>query len=132
MFAEFGRVVSLGLIGTMILAGCSLAVAVTTGMVDRRRQFALLRSAGMPVGRLRALVLLQAGVPLVSVAVASAVLGTLVAQAILVLANVPEVPLPDAGLPLTLGVSLLGAMVLVAMTLPALERLTRPEQMRLE
>ena len=46
VFEEFGRVVGLGLIGTLVLAGCSLAVAVTTSVLERRRQFALLRSAG--------------------------------------------------------------------------------------
>jgi hypothetical protein len=132
MYAEFGRVVSLGLIGTMVLAGCSLAVAVTTGMLDRRRQLALLRSAGMPVSRLRQVVLLQAGAPLLAVAIASAVLGTLIMQALLLLLEAPVVPLPAVDLPITLGLSLIGAMVLVAMTLPALERLTKPELMRLE
>ena len=56
-------------------------------ILERRRQFALLRSAGMPVSRLRALVLLQAGAPLVAVAVFSAALGIVVAQAILRLAD---------------------------------------------
>ena len=32
VFEEFGRVVGLGLIGTLVLAGCSLAVAVTTSV----------------------------------------------------------------------------------------------------
>ena len=132
MYAEFGRVVSLGLIGTMVLAGCSLSVAVTTGMLDRRRQLALLRSAGMPVSRLRQVVLLQAGAPLIAVAIASALLGIVLMQALLYLVDAPVVPLPSIDLPVTLGLSLVGAMVLVAMTLPALERLTRPEVMRLE
>ena len=72
VFEEFGRVVGLGLIGTLVLAGCSLAVAVSTSVLEQRRQFALLRSAGMPVSRLRALVLLQAGAPLLAVAAVSA------------------------------------------------------------
>ena len=80
VYEEFGRVVALGLLASLILAGCSLAVAVTTSILERRRQFALLRSAGMPVSRLRALVLLQAGAPLVAVALFSAALGIVVAQ----------------------------------------------------
>ena len=110
VYEEFGRVVGLGLIGTLVLAGCSLAVAVTTSVLERRRQFALLRSAGMPVSRLRALVLLQAGAPLVAVATLSAVLGIVVAQVILRLATVDAVPWPDASLGLTLAASLLGAL----------------------
>jgi hypothetical protein len=129
-FEEFGRVVGLGLIGSLILAGCSLAVAVTTGVLDRRRQFALLRSAGMPVSRLRALVLLQAGAPLVAVSLFSAVLGIVVAQVVLRLVDATQVPWPDPSLAITLAVSLAGALAVVAMTLPPLERLTRPESLR--
>lgn len=132
VFEEFGRVVGLGLLGSLILAGCSLAVAVTIGVLERRRQFALLRSAGMPASRLRALVMLQAGAPLLVVAGFSAILGIAVTQLILRLADAPGVPLPDPSLAFTLGVSLLGALAVVAGMLPPLERLTRPESVRLE
>jgi len=132
VYQEFGRVVGLGLIGSLVLAGCSLAVAVTTGVLERRRQYALLRSAGMPASRLRVVVLLQAGAPLVVVAAFSAALGIGVTQVILRLAHAPVVPLPDASLALILGVSLLGALAVVTATLPPLERLTRPEAVRLE
>ena len=133
VYDEFGRVVGIGLIGSLILAGCSLAVAVTTGILDRRRQFALLRSAGMPVSRLRALVLLQAGAPLVAVAVFSAALGIGVAQAVLRLVGGSRpVPMPDGSLVIILGVSLLGALGVVALMLPPLERLTRPDSVRME
>ncbi len=64
----------------------------------------------MPVSRLRALVLLQAGAPLLAVATLSAVLGIVVAQVILRLATVDAVPWPDPSLGLTLGFSLLGAL----------------------
>ena len=132
VYQEFGRVVGLGLIASLVLAGCSLAVAVTTGVLERRRQYALLRSAGMPASRLRVLVLLQAGAPLVAVSAFSAALGIGVTQVVLRLAHAPTVPLPDASLAVTLGVSLLGAMAVVAAMLPPLERLTRPEAVRLE
>jgi predicted lysophospholipase L1 biosynthesis ABC-type transport system permease subunit len=132
MYTEFGRVVELGLVASLVLAGCSLAVAVTTAMLDRRRQFAFLRSAGMSVGRLRTVVLLQAGVPLVAVALASAVLGIAVAQLVLRLADAPAIVWPDPSLTLVLAVSLLAAMGVVALTLPGLERLTRPESVRAE
>jgi FtsX-like permease family protein len=132
VYQEFGRVVGLGLIGSLVLAGCSLAVAVTTGVLERRRQFALLRSAGMPVSRLRALVLLQAGAPLVVVALVSAALGIVVAQVVLRLADAPTVPWPNGSLVVTLAVSLAGAMAVVVLMLPPLERLTRPDAIRIE
>jgi FtsX-like permease family len=132
VYQEFGRVVALGLIGSLVLAGCSLAVAVTTGVLERRRQFALLRSAGMPISRLRALVLLQAGAPLVTVALVSATLGIVVAQVVLRLADAAVVPWPNGSLAVTLAVSLGGAMAVVVLMLPPLERLTRPDSIRIE
>jgi hypothetical protein len=47
-------------------------------------------------------------------------------------ASADEVPLPGTSLGLTLGASLLGALVVVALMLPPLERLTRPETARAE
>jgi cell division protein FtsX len=131
-FAEVARIVGLGLIGSLALAGCSLAVATITGLLQRRRQFVLLRAAGMPISRLRALVLLQTGVPLVVVSTVSAVLGVGVAQGVLRISNVPSVPLPDFSLVAVLVASLAVAMGVVTATLPAVDRLTRPQSLRSE
>jgi hypothetical protein len=131
-YAEVGRIVGLGLIGSLALAGCSLAVATITGLLGRRRQFALLRAAGMPISRLRVLVLLQAGVPLIAVSAASSLLGVIVAQGVLRVAYVGAVPLPDLSLVAVLGASLAVAMGVVAATLPAADRLTRPQSLRSE
>ncbi|MEO5885797.1 MAG: FtsX-like permease family protein [Candidatus Limnocylindrales bacterium] len=130
-FEEIGRIVALGLVGTLALAGCSLAVAVTTATLERRRQFVFLRSAGMPASSLRATLLLQAGVPLSAVAAASALLGALVGVAILWIAA-GVMALPDVSLVGVLVVSLAVAMGIVALTLPPLERLTRPASIRHE
>jgi len=131
-FAEVARIVGLGLIGSLALAGCSLAVATITGLLQRRRQFALLRAAGMPISRLRALILLQAGVPLLVVSAFSALLGVVVAQGVLRVAGVESAPLPDLSLLAVLGASLLVAMGVVVATLPAADRLTRPQSLRSE
>ena len=131
-YAEVARIVGLGLIGSLALAGCSLAVATTTGLLQRRRQFVLLRAAGMPISRLRALVLLQAGVPLVVVSTVSAALGVAVAQGVLRIGGAPSVPLPDLSLVAVLVASLAVAMGVVTATLPAVDRLTRPQSLRSE
>jgi cell division protein FtsX len=131
-FAEVARIVGIGLIGSLALAGCSLAVATVTGLLGRRRQFALLRATGMPMSRLRALVLLQAGVPLLTVSLVSALLGVVVAQGVLRSAAVPDVPLPDPSLVVVLGASLSVAMAVVAATLPGVDRMTRPQSVRSE
>jgi cell division protein FtsX len=130
--AEVSRIVGLGLLGSLLLAGCSLAVATMTGLLERRREYTFLRAAGMPVARLRALVLLQAGVPLVVVSAFSALLGVAVTQAILRIANAPSVPLPDVSIVWLLGASLAAAMLVVVATLPAIDGLTRPTSLRSE
>ena len=86
----------------------------------------------MGVGRLRAVVILQAGVPLIAVALASAILGVAVAQLILRLAEAPAIVWPDTSLAAVLVLSLAAAMGVVVLTLPGLERLTRPESIRAE
>jgi hypothetical protein len=64
---ELARVVSLGILGAMLLAGASLAIAVATGLVERRVPFALLRLAGTPLARLRLVLFLEAAAPLLAV-----------------------------------------------------------------
>ncbi len=130
-YAEIGRIVALGLVGTLALAGCSLAVAVTTATLDRRRQFVFLRSAGMPASALRATILLQAGVPLAAVAGASALLGVIVGSAVIWIAGGSVSP-PDVSLLGVLVLSVAVAMFIVGLTLPPLERMTRPASLRHE
>ncbi len=130
-FEEIGRIVAIGLVGTLGLAGCSLAVAVTTATLERRRQFVFLRSAGMSAAALRATILLQAGVPLVAVAGMSALLGVVVGVAVVWIAG-GSVAMPDGSMVGILAASLAVAMLIVALTLPPLERMTRPASLRHE
>ena len=57
---------------TIMVAGCSLAVAVGGGLADRKRPFTLLRVSGTQVGALSRVVLLEAAVPLAAATVAAA------------------------------------------------------------
>ncbi len=129
---ELGRVVSLGVIVAMLLAGASLAIAVISGLVERRTPFALLRLAGMPLERLRAVLVLEAAAPLVAVAALSAVLGMAVAQ--LVIRSIPtrEVPLPDVGVVGLLTVATLGAIAVVLAAMPMVGRITGSDANRFE
>jgi hypothetical protein len=129
---ELGRVVSLGVFGAMLLAGASLAIAVTTGLVERQRPFALLRLSGMPLGRLRALLLVEAAAPLIAVAVISAALGSIVAQIVLRAQPGRSVPPPDASVVVLLVVAILGALAVVLTALPLVGRLTSSEATRFE
>ncbi len=129
---ELGRVVSMGVIVAMMLAGASLAIAVASGLVERRLPFALLRLSGVPLGRLRAVVLLEAAAPLVTVAVLSALLGTAVAQVILRALPNGGSPSPDLGVLLLLAVATAGAMGVVLTAMPLVGRITATESTRFE
>jgi ABC-type transporter Mla maintaining outer membrane lipid asymmetry ATPase subunit MlaF len=62
----------------LIVAGCSLAVTVGSGLVDRRRPFTLLRVSGTPVGVLSRVVLMETAVPLISATVLAAGMATVI------------------------------------------------------
>jgi hypothetical protein len=72
---QLNRVVNLALAVTLTIAGCSLAVAVAAGIIERKRPFALLRLAGMHLAELQRTALLEAAAPLLLIASASALLG---------------------------------------------------------
>ena len=132
LVTELGRVVSLGVIVAMLLAGASLAIAVISGLVERRTPFALLRLAGLPLARLRAILVLEAAAPLVAVAALSAVLGMLVAQLVIRAIPATEAPLPDVGVAGLLAVATAGAIAVVLAAMPLVGRITGAEANRFE
>jgi len=119
---------------TLIVAGCSLAVAVGGGLVDRKRPFTLLRVGGVGVGVLSGVVLLEAAVPLV----AATVLAAGIAYGTSVLAFVRLAPagtaIPQLGHDYyaLMGVGLVIAFGVIAVTLPLLRRMTVPGNVRFE
>lgn len=131
---ELGRVVTLGVVMVMAVAGSGLAVAVAGGLLDRRRPFALLRLSGVTLRQLRAVLLLEAAAPLVVIAVVSAVLGVIVGQLLLRVDVVDgaEVPLPDASLALLVGAGVAGALAIVSSALPLVGPVTDLEETRFE
>jgi hypothetical protein len=130
---ELGRIVTLGVVLTMAVAGASLAIAVTGSLIDRRRPFALLRLSGVPLRNLRSVLLLEAAGPLIAVAIVSGILGVIVSQLLLRLAaGNPSVPLPDASLAILLLAGVAGALAIVAAMLPLVGKLTDLEETRFE
>jgi hypothetical protein len=119
---------------TLIVAGCSLAVAVGGGLVDRKRPFTLLRVSGTGVGVLSGVVLLEAAVPLV----AATVLAAGIAYGTSVLAFVRLAPagtaIPQLGHDYyaLMGAGLVIAFGVIAVTLPLLRRMTLPGNVRFE
>jgi hypothetical protein len=119
---------------TLIVAGCSLAVAVGGGLVERKRPFTLLRVSGTQLAVLSRVVLFEAAIPLV----ASTLLAAAIAYGTTILAFERLAPvgtkLPQLGTDyyLLMGIGLVVAFGIIAVTLPLLRRMTAPASVRFE
>jgi len=119
---------------TLIVAGCSLAVAVGGGLVDRKRPFTLMRVSGTPLDVLTRVVLLEAAVPLA----AATLLAAAIAYGTSLLAFVRLAPggtaLPQLGSDYyaIMGAGLAIAFGIIGVTLPLLRRMTAPSAIRFE
>jgi predicted lysophospholipase L1 biosynthesis ABC-type transport system permease subunit len=129
---QLNRVANLALAVTLTIAGCSLAVAVAAGIIERKRPFALLRLAGMHLAELQQTALLEAAAPLLLIAVASAVLGLGTSAVIVGLAGGVPWKLPSIGYWLSLAGGLAVALGVAAAALPLLRRTTAPSAVRFE
>jgi hypothetical protein len=132
LFVELKSASEVVILASLLIAGCSLAVAMASGVSERKRPFGLLRLAGVPLAVLRRVVALETAVPLVIIACASAVLGLVASDLFLRSQLGLTLRLPGTGYyALVLG-GLVGALVVIALTMPLLDRLTRPEDVRME
>jgi hypothetical protein len=119
---------------TLVVAGCSLAVAVGGGLVDRKRPFTLLRVSGTPVGVLSRVVLMEAALPLA----AATLIAAAIAYGTSILAFVRLAPagtaIPQLGhvYYATMGTGLAIALLVILVTLPLLRRMTTPGNVRFE
>jgi hypothetical protein len=119
---------------TLVVAGCSLAVAVGGGLVDRKRPFTLLRVGGTPVGVLSRVVLFEAAVPLAVATVVAAAIAygaSVLAFARLAPVNA-AIPQLGADYYALMGAGLVTAFAIIAVTLPLLRRMTAPGNVRFE
>jgi hypothetical protein len=128
------RLVYIAVALTLLVAGCSLAVAAGGGLVERKRAFSLLRVSGTPAAALYRVVLLETVLPL---AVATVVAGG-VAWGVSVLtigklaaAGTP-VPVPGHTYFLLMGTGLAISLAVILATLPLLGRMTTPASARFE
>jgi hypothetical protein len=131
VIAEIRHLINLGLLATLLLAGCSAAIAVSASVLERRWPFALLRLAGTPLGTLRRVVVLEALAPLLVAAVMSLAIGAATAQMVMQIVNGSSVAAP-LGLAVPLAIGLVLATVLVLGTLPLLGRVTTTEATRFD
>src|SRR4029453_6350544 len=129
---QLNRAANLALAVTLTIAGCSVAVAVAAGIIERKRPFALLRLRGMHLAELQRTALLEAAAPLVLIASASALLGLGTSAVIVSLAGgIPWKP-PTLGYWLSLAGGLTVALGVAAGALPLLRRTTAPSAVRFE
>ena len=119
---------------TLLVAGCSLAVAVGGGLVERRRPFTLLRLSGTPTSVLYRVVILEAVLPLAAATLVAA--GTAYGISILTVKKLAPAGTPAPVLGhvyyLTMGAGLLISLMVILVTLPLLGRITGPGNARFE
>ncbi|HYN97692.1 MAG TPA: ABC transporter permease [Pilimelia sp.] len=120
------------IVGSLALAGCSLAVTVVSGLGERRRPFSLLRLSGAPVRLLRRVVALESAVPMLVVAVVAIGMGLLAAQLFLKAQMDYTLTVPGPGFYAIVIVGLTVCLGIIASTLPLLERITGPQSARSE
>jgi hypothetical protein len=119
---------------TLIVAGCSLAVSVGGGIVDRKRPFTLLRVSGIQVSVLSRVVLLEAAVPLVTATVVAAAIayGTSLLAVLRLAPAGTAIPQLGRDYYTIMGIGLVAAFAVIALTLPLLRRMTAPSTIRFE
>jgi hypothetical protein len=119
---------------TLVVAGCSLAVAAGGGLVDRKRPFTLLRVSGTPVSVLSRVVLYEAAVPLLTATVVAAVIayGTSILAFVRLAPAGTTIPRLGSSYFLLMGIGLAIAFAVIAATLPLLRRMTAPASVRFE
>jgi len=126
------QLASVVIIGSLPIAGCSLAVSVASGLSDRRRPFSLLRLTGVQLATLRQVVAIESLLPLLASAAVAIGLGFLAAELFL-RAQLGYTLTPPGWVyyaVVTGGLAL--SLTIIASTLPLLQRITGPDTARNE
>jgi hypothetical protein len=128
------RLVFIAVALTLLVAGCSLAVAVGGGLVERKRPFSLLRLSGTPSSTLYKVVYLEGILPLVTATLVAAGTGYGISVLTVNKMSPKGTPLPTLGhvYYLTMGAGLAISLVVILITLPLLGRITEPNNVRFE
>jgi hypothetical protein len=128
------RLFDVAVVLTLVVAGCSLAVAVGGSLVERKRPFTLLRLTGTPTSALYRVVFLEAVFPLAAATIVAA--GTAYAISVLTVQKMAPAgtPLPVLGhvYYLTMAGGLAASLLVIVSSLPLLGRITGPGTVRFE
>jgi hypothetical protein len=128
------RLVYIAVALTLLVAGCSLAVTVGGGLVERKRPFTLLRVTGTATATLYRVVLLEAVLPLFASTLVAA--GTAYGMSVLIVGRLAPAgtaaPVPGGGYYAIMGAGLAASLAVILATLPLLGRITTPGNVRFE
>jgi FtsX-like permease family protein len=128
------RLLYIAVVLTLVVAGCSLAVTVGGGLIERKRPFTLLRVTGTSPGTLYRVVILEAILPLAAATIVAAV--TAYGISVLTVAAIAPagtaVPVPGHTYYLMMGGGLLASLLIIGLSLPLLSRITGPGNIRFE
>ncbi|MGH3074511.1 MAG: FtsX-like permease family protein, partial [Gaiellales bacterium] len=113
------------------IAGCSLVVMMVEGVLERRRELAMLAAAGTRPGTLRSAAALEVLVPLAVASVASCVVGVLVTATLLRVRGIGLV-VPWLALGELLAAAAVVGVLVLALGLPVLGRAIRADNLRTE
>ncbi|MGH3164279.1 MAG: FtsX-like permease family protein, partial [Trebonia sp.] len=119
---------------TILVAGCSLAIAVCAGVVERRRPFTLIRLTGTPTRALYGVVLLESLVPLLTASIVAAGVGLAVAVPIVkqFASKSTSIAFPGSSYFLSMGAGVIVSLLIILAALPLLNRVTNPNDARFE
>jgi hypothetical protein len=113
------------------IAGCSLVVMMIEGIVERRRELAMLAAAGTRPRDLRSSVALEIVIPLAVASIASCVIGVVVTATLLRVRGIALV-VPWTSLAQLLAVTVVVGAAVLALGLPMLGRVIRADSLRTE
>ncbi|CAN5713777.1 hypothetical protein BH09CHL1_BH09CHL1_13320 [soil metagenome] len=114
----------LGAILSIVIAGCSLAIATACTMLDRKRVLGLMRLMGMPEGNLQKIVAIEAAVPLLAVLGMVIALGFGIAWCIVEGTSSYSIGVPDRYYFMSITFGLLLALATIAATFGLIRRNT--------
>ena len=133
MYSAAEKMIVFVVVLTLVVAGCSLAVATAGSLVERRRPFTLLRLTGTPVSGLYRVVFLESALPLVGAAVFAAVTGFAMARiAVEALAPGTAMTFPVGAYSAVTGIAVVAAVTVIAGSMTLLSRMTRSDNARFE
>jgi hypothetical protein len=132
LFEELQSASEVVILSSLLIAGCSLAVAMASGVSERKRPFGLLRLTGVPLGVLRRVIALETAVPLIVISIASGALGLVASDLFLRSQFGLTLRLPGTSYYAIVFGGLIGSLLVISSTMPLLDRLTRPEDVRME